>query len=68
MAEIAVLAQDWGSAIDPVPYYSDNPNGCLDFSSIRVKPRSRLTRDRVENMPDCETGAQYEVVICRVSP
>ena len=61
---VVVLAADWHSGVDPVPYYSTDPDGCLDFSSRPLIPRARLQARAAAQMVDCEHGVRYDVVIC----
>jgi hypothetical protein len=64
---VVVLADDWDRHVDPVPYYSRDPDGCLDFNSAPAKPRFVLKLARRSSMQDCEHGVLYDVVICSVT-
>jgi hypothetical protein len=59
-----VLAADWHSGRDPVPYFGQEPATCLDFSSRPCIPRALLRPVESVQMPDCEHGVEYAVVIC----
>ena len=62
-----VLADDWDGGADPVPYYTDDPDGCLDLNSSKAKPRSVLQEDSRKTLQDCEHHIPYAVVICQVN-
>jgi len=69
MNNVIILANDWGNfALDPVPYYGTDPNGCLKFNSSPRIARNKLTEISSGNMNDCNSGTPYAVVICSVGP
>jgi hypothetical protein len=66
MSSVVVLASDWDSGVDPVPFYSEDPTACLDFDEVRLKPRAVLKRSRADKMRDCNHRVLYDVVVCEV--
>jgi hypothetical protein len=65
MTDVLVLASDWNSPKDPVPYYGVAGAECLDFNTHAKKPRAALTPVGEVELTDCEHGVGYSVVICR---
>jgi len=66
MTKFIVLASDWDAGVDPVSYYSTDPNTCLDFNSSMAKSRSVLKETGRTTMKDCQHGVSYPVVICEL--
>ena len=67
MGYVVALANEWDSGTDPVPYYTDDPDGCLDLNSSKAKPRSVLQEADRKMLQDCEHHVPYAVVVCRVN-
>jgi hypothetical protein len=65
--KVVVLASDWDGVVNPVPYYTTDPDGCLDFNSSKAKSRSVLSEQSRKTLNDCARAVSYNVVICQVT-
>jgi len=63
---LIVLEGDWSSGKDPVRCFRTTTARCLDLDDCTYKPRNALREVTRRQIPDCEHGIAYDVVLCSV--
>lgn len=59
---VIVFADEWYRNINPVRIY--NYGTCINLNSQSVASRDKLREILSTQIPDCQNGVPYDVVIC----